>query len=865
MQIPYYPLNTNRSPKFIGADKLWKELGGRESAGEGVIVGILDTGIWPEHPSFSDPDPLGNPYSPPPPKWTGTACEFGSAEPGDVPFTCNNKLIGAARFMATYDLAIGLIPTEFPSARDDDGHGTHTTSTAAGNAGAPASYAFGAPDIAVVSGVAPRAHVVMYRVCGVEGCFGSDSAAAVQQAILDGVDVINFSIGGGTNPYSSAASLAFLDAYEAGVFVAASAGNSGPGADTVAHREPWTTTVGASTTDRYFQGSLALFGDDTLSLVGTSTTGDVSAAVVMATDFDALADDDPEKGMCNTPFPAGTFSGEIVICKRGGIARVTKGENARAGGASGMVLFNTAAAQTLNHDKHYLPAVHIDAAAGVDLLDFMSSQTLTVMGTISQGISTNVKKHPGGPPPLSNGTAGGKDVMASFSSRGGPGQTLGISKPDVTAPGVAILAGGTPMPNDSGEASSFGELGLFMSIGGTSMSSPHVAGSAALLKDLHPDWTPWQIKSALMATATTKKVVKEDGVTPADPFDFGSGRINLKKAGDPGLTFLSPSKQDFLDLQSELWHLNYPSLYIPLHPGKITVERTVQSELSKKSEWQLKVKGPEDVKITVPKKLKISAGDLETFEIMVDARNVPIGEVRHVNLNLKSKKGGKHDLNFPITVVRQQAAVTLDKFCDPTTFPKGDTTDCTISLTNTSFSDETVSLTDILPKQLKLVKGSVVGATEDGNGLIFDGTLFGAEPPEITVDAGYAPYAYLPLSYIGAPPNVTHSDESIVNFDVPPFVYAGQTYTTIGMVSNGYAVVGGAIRTTSATSTKFFPIPTDRTTFWLRSGPISTPRRGATTTRTLSLQDPIVGLSWNGRIHPTGAMASSIPSKSGSV
>ena len=161
---PLLSVDTNRSPKFIGADKLWKELGGQESAGEGVIVGILDTGIWPEHPSYSDPDPLGNPYAPPPAKWTGTACEFGSLVPGDDSFICNNKLIGAARFIATYDSVIGLTLTEFDSARDDDGHGTHTSSTAAGNAGTAASYVFGAPDIAGVSGVAPRAHVVMYRV-----------------------------------------------------------------------------------------------------------------------------------------------------------------------------------------------------------------------------------------------------------------------------------------------------------------------------------------------------------------------------------------------------------------------------------------------------------------------------------------------------------------------------------------------------------------------------------------------------------------------------------------------------------------------------------------------------------------------------
>jgi subtilisin family serine protease len=182
---------TEASPKWIGAPQAWNQLGGQESAGEGVIVGILDTGIWPEHPSFSDPDPSGKPYAAPPAAPGGPRqCQFGSAVLGDAPFTCNNKLIGAYKFLDTYEAFVGLEPNEFVSARDDEGHGTHTASTSAGNAGVAANI-IGVPR-GVVSGIAPRAHVIAYRVCGLTGCFGSDSAAAVEQAILDGVDVINF-------------------------------------------------------------------------------------------------------------------------------------------------------------------------------------------------------------------------------------------------------------------------------------------------------------------------------------------------------------------------------------------------------------------------------------------------------------------------------------------------------------------------------------------------------------------------------------------------------------------------------------------------------------------------------------------------
>ncbi len=214
-------IETYRTPAFIGATTAWSRGGGSAFAGEGVIFGVLDSGVWPEHPSFSDPDPLGKPYAPPPPAPGNPGgvrdCNFGSSTPGDVPFTCNNKLIGSYRFMTAYDFFVGTEPYEFRSGRDDDGHGTHTASTAAGNRGVSASD--GSRVFGVISGIAPRAYIVNYKVCGELGCFTTDSAAAVQQAIRDGVHVINFSISGGTNPYSDVVALAFLDAYNAGILV----------------------------------------------------------------------------------------------------------------------------------------------------------------------------------------------------------------------------------------------------------------------------------------------------------------------------------------------------------------------------------------------------------------------------------------------------------------------------------------------------------------------------------------------------------------------------------------------------------------------------------------------------------------------
>jgi hypothetical protein len=522
-----------------------------------------------------------------------------------------------------------------------------------------------------------------------------------------------------------------------------------------------------------------------LVLDGVSVTGSVTGPVVLASDFDPKADPG-----CLTPFPAGTWTkGEIVVCARGDIARVTKGENVLAGGAAGLILYNPTP-NSLDHDKHFLPAIHVDASSGAALVAFLESQTEPVMGTILQGVLTNVAAHPGGPPSLFPGTAGGADVMAGFSSRGGPGQTLGVNKPDVTATGVAILAGGTPMPNDSGEAASFGAPGEYMFISGTSMSGPHVAGAAALLKDLHPDWTPWQIKSALMTTAKNLGVVKEDGVTPADPFDFGSGRIDLRRAGSPGLTLLSPFRADFEGLENELWHLNYPSLFLPVHPGKTVVERTLRSEQKRTSLWFAWVSSPMDLDVEVePRIFVIRPGRDKTIEIEVDSRDVPLGEVRHATLHLSDFHSR---LDFPITIVKRQGAVALTKSCEPTVLGKGEETECVVEMTNTSFEPARVRFKDRIPTELEIV-GPATGAT-GARVLRFEGDLEGAEPPNVNamVTPVASPYGYVALSGFGGNLVIGASDESLANVvGIPPFDYAGESYDQIGVVSNGYIVVGG--------------------------------------------------------------------------
>jgi subtilisin family serine protease len=783
-------LDTDRSPEFIGAPALWARLGGQGKAGQGVVVGVLDSGIWPESPSVRD----DGTFPPPPAKWTGTACEFGSAVAGDVPFACDNKLLGARRMMQTFDvLGPAPLPGEFPSARDNNGHGSHTATTAAGNGNVAAEFQ-GVP-LGVVSGVAPRAHLAAYKVCftravtGVGSCYTSDSAAAVEQAILDGVDVINFSIGGGSAPYSDPVSLAFLDAYAAGVFVAASAGNAGPSANTVDHREPWTTTVAATTTDKAYYGSASLAGSGGASLEVTGVSafdGLTPAAPIVLSSAAPYAND-----LCLSPAAPGSLAGKIVACKRGTNARVEKSANVAAGGAVGMILYNTADTLSLNADIHAVPTVHINGTQGAALVAFVTGQAAP------QASLLGMRK-----------LDGQGDVTAAFSSRGGPGQALGISKPDVAAPGVDILAG-----YSAKLAVPVGPDGLLFNIlSGTSMAAPHVAGAAALLRQLHPTWGPGEIKSALMMTATDE-VVKEDGVTAATPFDIGSGRIDLRRAGGAGL-LISETAENFVALQSNLSVANTPSLYLPAMPGKVAVPRRLLKALKAEERWTTSVESPPDVHVQVPHRIEFRRKDqAREVWILVDASRVPLGEVRHARVTFRPDgRNGHHGwrdcegpdrdwggcgeshatpLVFPITLVRKQGGVTLVSSCDDTTLARGEVAQCTISATNTTFEDSNVVVSDWLPCQLRL--GAVTGARRVGHGgLVFKGLLDAAEPPGVTVAPGPSPGGgYLPLSLFGVAAVGGVGDESLVNFTVPAFTFAGQSYTRIGVASNGYAVVGG--------------------------------------------------------------------------
>ncbi len=458
-----------------------------------MIVGVIDTGIWPEHPSFVDDGSY-----PPIPGFGSVPCEFGNTahNPNDAPFECNNKLLGARQMLDTYRALTGVESYEYDSARDDGGHGTHTASTAAGNFGVEASI-YGISR-GLINGIAPRARVIAYKGLGFLGGYTSDLAAAIDQAVADGVDVINYSIGGGAGA-PGADEIAFLFAADAGVHVATSAGNSGPGAATLGNpgTMPWMTTVGANTQSRFFEGSAS--SSDGWEFFGASITGGTAELPLVDAEFAG-----GELCVPGTLDPT-AVAGKVVLCRRGATARADKSRAVWMAGGAGMIMYNNSDVDNLATDSHWVPSVHIDQTPGLAIKAYIATDP-DPTAQINGGVFSVWPPAPS---------------MTIFSSRGPNPVVPDIIKPDITAPGTQILAGYSPTSYEVYDLP--GEY--FAAIQGTSMSSPIIAGIFALVDQVHPDWSPAAVKSAIMTTAY-QDVVDNDRVTPANPFDFGAGHVD---------------------------------------------------------------------------------------------------------------------------------------------------------------------------------------------------------------------------------------------------------------------------------------------------------------------------------------------------
>ncbi|MBL4673590.1 MAG: S8 family serine peptidase [Arenicella sp.] len=792
---------TDVGPAWIGAPEIWNDyrIG---SKGEGMVVAVFDSGINSDHPSFADIG--GDGYDHTNPLGSGNYLPGSYCDATDAGF-CNDKLIGAWDFISID----GTVP------EDDDGHGSHTTSTVAGNVVLGAELV--APTTTAsfdISGVAPHANVIAYDVCQ-ETCPGAALVAAVNQIIIDagnlpnGIAALNYSISGGGDPYNDAVELGFLAAVEAGICVSASAGNSGPGASTVAHLGPWVATTAASTHNRAIANSLVDINSDGGSLAdrnGSSFSAGYGPATIIHANTTAF---DPA-GQCLDPFPAGTFSGEIVVCDRGSIARTEKGQNVLAGGAGGYVLANLGQGEGTSADAHFLPAIHLGDTLGAELRDYLAVNTNAVATITASGFDLAA----------SNG-----DIMAGFSSRG-PQLAFDVLKPDLTAPGVNIMGA-----EANGQAIQAPEYQI---ISGTSMSSPHNAGAGALMTAARPHWTPTEIKSAIMMTGVTDNTFKEDGVTATDPFDLGAGRVSLGDAVDAGLV-LSETAANFLAANPETGGdpstLNLPSMMDSNCVGTCSWTRTVTNKTRRSGKWDVTVSGlgfDAEVTISQPghhnhnrgrhgyrgwygygwyghhnKKAKLKLRRGQSATITVTATNFTSEQGwQFGTLNLE-RRGRGPDLHMPMAVFASKASneTLFTKTVDSELASAGDTLTYELNVTNGPLTGP-ITVTDELPAGTTFVANSATESVNNGstssawsydagtNALSWTGEL---DPGGLEVAPNFPVTNYIPMSGFAAPFALpADCDDGAITLNVPSFTYNGASYTQVIWSMNGTIEAGSA-------------------------------------------------------------------------
>lgn len=619
--------DASTSTGFLGLEGdtgVWNSIGGVSKAGEGIVIGVVDTGIAPENASFAG-EPLGKvdgaaPYR------AGAHIIFHKSDGTDysgicqtgVQFTaadCSTKIVGAQYFVDGFGADfIGTPATgEYLSPRDGASHGSHTSSTAAGDADVATGSAH-------ISGVTPAAKIAMYKACWEgpdpasqddDGCATIDLLSAIDAAVADNVDVINYSIGGGAaDTTNSLTDQAFMRAASAGIFVAAAAGNAGPDASTLDNASPWITTVAASTIPAP-EGTVEL-GDGTKAL-GASVTvpaGGVSGPFAAAADVALPGAADPQLCQAGTLDPA-LAAGKIVLCDRGTNDRVAKSAEVGRAGGIGMVLVNPTPDST-DLDAHSVPTVHVDAEYGEALHAYASTPGATA--TLLPGNTTDESSAP-------------TPQVAGFSSRG-PVEADGsdLIKPDIAAPGVNILAAEA---NAQGADSNWG----YMS--GTSMASPHIAGLAALYLSTKPDATPAEIKSALMTTAVD--TVDADGAPAQDPFAQGNGQVTPTSYLHPGLVYLN-GVDDWNGYLASIGEpsggaapidgsdLNLPSMGIGALAGTQTLTRTVTATAP--GDFTASIDGVAGATVDVePSTLHFAAaGEQHSFTVTITRTDAPLGD-----------------------------------------------------------------------------------------------------------------------------------------------------------------------------------------------------------------------------------------------
>ncbi|QOC22525.1 S8 family serine peptidase [Wenzhouxiangella sp. AB-CW3] len=614
-------LHTDEGPDLINAPDVWagSTISGLHNRGEGIIIGILDTGFNFDHPSFAEEADDGhvhdNPYGDG--VFTGLCADPSASDYEDV---CNNKVIG------TYNLH----PLS-TSSDDTDNHGTHVASTAAGNP-LDIVFPFNYLDLDVdISGVAPRANLINYKVCE-PTCPADVRIAAVDHAVNDGVHVLNHSISNSEPPWASAVSLAFLDANAAGIVVAASAGNSGPGASTAASTGPWNIAVGASTHQRLL-AVLATIGTDTEEYRGSPFGAPLTGAY--SGDLRYAGDVDSENSEGCDAFPADAFDGEAALIRRGGCTFAEKVDNAVDAGANFVVIANNESgiASLGGLGDAPVPVLSVADSTGDAFIDEIDGDVAVLdVEAIIEVDSDNA------------------DIMANFSSRGPASHN--VIAPAVTAPGVQILAGARAESDD------------FVAISGTSMSSPHVAGAAALLAHERPTWTPTEIRSALTLSANPDHL-KEDGSTPADPFDMGSGRIDVAAAADVGFV-MDESIANFEAANpadgGNPATLNLSSIKESECFTECSFQRTIRSVVADPVEYTITTTVPSGISIDVtPSSFTLGAGATQSLNIEIDVTGVPFDQWNFADIHIEEDGTtvGVSNARMPVALISREPAPAI--------------------------------------------------------------------------------------------------------------------------------------------------------------------------------------------------------------
>lgn len=662
------PLATRHSPTFLGlfdADNGLRSVEGLD--GEDVVIGIIDSGITPEHPGLSDSREADMPRAcrsswgettllgrwlcrryhtlpevvafEPPEDWNG-ACESGDRFTSD---DCNNKLIGA-RWFVEGALATGFIhEDEIRSPRDADGHGTHTATTAAG-VRTDASI-FGTL-IGGIEGIAPRARVAAYKACWLRpgdtraSCNTSDLANAIDAAVADGVDVISYSVGSSLTRTTAPDDLALLAAARAGVIPVVSAGNEGPVFGSIGSPagSPAVITVAASTRDGESNAEAMEISAPT-NLAGRYAVKEafftppledvdpIEASLILVDD-----ETDTVNDACEPLVNGDTVSGNIAFIQRGSCDFDVKVRHAEDAGAVAALVYNIAGDPIVMYsdaDPPGIPALMIGQADGNLILAEIDAE-IDVQVILEKGLL------------LTSDDTGNQ--MARFSARG-PAPIPDVLKPDVTAPGVNILAGFSPDSAYSTPGENFAYLS------GTSMATPHVAGLAALLRQAHPEWSPAAIKSAIV-TSARQNVTNSAGLTSAGPFDFGAGHIVPNDALNPGLVYdVMPDEYDaFAEAITTMdaAQLNLPSIAMSQLTNSQTVTRRVTNASDEAGVYTVAVTPPPGMSVdVVPNSLSIGPGQSATFDVTATYLSGNLDLWRYGSLNWVSEN---HEVYSPLAI-----------------------------------------------------------------------------------------------------------------------------------------------------------------------------------------------------------------------